>query len=264
MTRVTTHRARIAVLGGFAPSLISFRGHLLAAMAARGHEIVCGAAGFTGDAVAELSRLGVVRCRELPMRRAGMNPAGDGRSFMALCAWLREERPDVLFAYTAKPVIYGGLAARTVGVPDYYPLITGLGYAFGAQPGLRRRMVASLVRRLYGSSLRAATATLFQNPDDEREFRQRRILRARDRTVITNGSGVDLDHYAPAPPPQPSGGPCFLFIGRLLREKGVRELVGAARRVHRVRADVRIQILGDVDDSLAAPGYIRGDDRTAH
>ena len=238
---------KIAVLGTLASSLVAFRGHLIEAMRKHGHEVHCGAADFDDESRKALRAIGVASCQELPLRRTGTNPLHDGQAIFALIAWLEAVKPELLLAYTSKAVNYGGLAARLCGVREFYPLISGLGYAFIDERDHRRALLRSVVCRLYKLSLSRATVTLFQNVDDEREFRARGILRAGQQSLITHGSGVDLDYYAPAPLPPSSEPPAFLFIGRLLWEKGVGELITAARILKRMNARVRIQLLGGLD-----------------
>lgn len=240
---------KVFVMGGWAPSLLLFRGHLLTELVARGHEVVAAAADGTPAIAAELAARGV-RFVELPLQRAGMNPVRDARSIAALVALLRREAPDALFTYTVKPNIYGALAARLAGVPRVFPLVTGLGYAFMGQDRLRRRALATMVRGLYRLAFSRATTVLFQNPDDLREFRELGMLAPAARTAMINGSGVDTEHYCDGPPVTKPV--VFLFIGRLLREKGLLEFVDAARQVKRAHPEVVFRVLGWIDPNPAS------------
>ncbi|WP_395348682.1 hypothetical protein [Variovorax sp. UC122_21] len=96
------------------------------------------------------------------------------------------------FAYTIKPVVYGLLIARILGVPKRFGLITGLGYAFSndGSPGLLRKMLGAFARQLYRLSLSGAEAVFFQNPDDRELFRFQRILKRQAYTCVVNGSGL--------------------------------------------------------------------------
>lgn len=239
---------RIVVMASFAKSLVILRRHLLAALAARGHEVIALAPDDVPEVRAELARIGV-GFRMIALERTGMNPWRDLRAVAGLVALLRELRPEVMLSYTAKPVIYGGLAARAARVPHVFALVTGLGYAFIEQGTLRGRVVGALVRRLYRASLAGAEAVLFQNADDRELFRELGLIGAAKRTVITDGSGVDLAAFAVRPlPPQP----VFLLIARMLRDKGVVELADAARIVKRAVPGARIQLLGPHDTNPAA------------
>jgi glycosyltransferase involved in cell wall biosynthesis len=132
-------------------------------------------------------------------------------------------------------------------------LITGLGYAFSNDdPALFSRWVA---RRLYGFALKRATGIFFQNSDDSDLFLQRGFLSAGQQAIIVNGSGVDLDRYQLAPVRQEEIR--FLFIGRFLVQKGVREFAEVARRVKNVYPNVQFLIAGWIEEG---PGAITAEE----
>ena len=235
---------RIVVIGGWAPSLIKFRGPLLEAMVARGHEVIAIAPEGTDELRQQLQVLGV-RFEELALQRAGIDALADLRTLRSLISRLRALKPDLVLAYTVKPILYGIHAAAIARVPRRAAMITGLGYVFTDGTSLRHRTIRSIATTLYRSSLARCQTIFFQNPDDQREFAERGLLPSSARVEVIRGSGVDLDFYAPSPL---SPGPVtFLFIGRLLRDKGVFELVEAARRVRAMRPAARVQILGWLD-----------------
>ena len=138
---------KILIIGGIPRSLINFRGPLLRALVAAGHEVVAAAAPAPEDVVAELNVVGVRFC-PVPLARAGRNPLGDLKTLFALRALIRREKPDCVLAYTAKPVIYGNFAARGLPGTRVYSMLTGLGYGFGAH-NLRQRMTGQLGQNLY-------------------------------------------------------------------------------------------------------------------
>ena len=112
----------------------------------------------------------------MPLQRTGLNPLVDTRSVVELARMLRRLRPDLLFAYTSKPVIYGTIAARLARVPRVFAMISGLGYAFTGSGELARRLTRQVTSALYRASLRATDGIFFQNPDDLDEFRRRAIV----------------------------------------------------------------------------------------
>ncbi len=137
---------RILLIGGISQSLTNFRGPLIQAMLAQGHDVLA-CAGEPLPAVATTLTEWGVQFIPIPLARAGMNPIGDIRTFFALCRVMRAHSPDAIFAYTIKPVIWGGFAARISGIPRFHALITGLGYAFMADDRTadRRPRTADLV-----------------------------------------------------------------------------------------------------------------------
>lgn len=238
----------IVVVGGFAESLLNFRGALLRSLVERGHRVIACAPAASAGVVDALTAMGVAY-RDVPFNRAGLRPDQDLRALGALVALLREIRPDIFLGYTIKPVIYGLLAARLAGVPRRFAMITGLGYAF-VNSGLRGRLVGAVVRRLYRLSLRNADRVFFQNPDDRALFEQLGLVRGTEQAAMINGSGVDVDSFHPEPIPQ--GPASFLLIARLLRDKGIGEYVEAARIVRARYPRAVFRLAGWIDDNPAA------------
>ncbi|MGN6103563.1 MAG: glycosyltransferase family 4 protein, partial [Kofleriaceae bacterium] len=235
---------RVVVIGGWAPSLIKFRGPLLAALVARGHQVTAMAADGSPEVTAALGELGVA-FEPLFLQRAGLDPRADLRTLITLTTRLRERAPDAVLAYTIKPVIYGMIAAALAGVGRRGAMITGLGYALTRARSPKQRVVAQVARGLYRLGLGRSHVVFFQNPDDRRELEQLGVVPRHVRVAMVRGSGVDLDHYAPSP--LPDGPPRFLFVGRLLRDKGIGEFAEAAARVRARHPDARFQIVGWID-----------------
>jgi glycosyltransferase involved in cell wall biosynthesis len=245
-------RRKILVIASLAESLTGFRAPLLSAMAVRGHRVIACAPAADAHVRSTLARMGV-EYRDLPVDRAGLNPTRDVQLMLSLRRVMRESAPDIVLSYTAKPVIYGSLIARLCGVPAVFALITGLGYGFTAT-GPKARLTGAVLRRLYRAGLRGSRAVFFQNPDDERFFRELGLLGRQTRSVLVNGSGVDIEAFRPAPfPPSVS----FLMIARLLSLKGVHEYARAAEIVRARHPAVPFRLVGWIDDT---PDAIREQD----
>ena len=191
----------------------------------------------------ELAAVGVA-LHDIPLQRAGTNPVADIGLLVSLYRLMRSVRPTITLPYTIKPVIYGTIAAWLARVPRRYALVTGLGYAF---TGSRQGLVTRLVRMLYRFALRRTHKVFFQNPDDERLFRELGLLPANIPSVVVNGSGVDVAQFPVHP--LPVGPPVFLMIARLLGDKGVREYAEAARRIKARQPEVRFQVVGWIDSN---------------
>jgi glycosyltransferase involved in cell wall biosynthesis len=244
------------VLASFALSLSRFRLGLLEALKATGGAVHVAAPGLLGDkpVLNELARVGC-HCHEVPLARTGLNPVKDAATFLALLILLRRERPTHFLGYTAKPVIYGLLAAWLAGVPRRTALITGLGYLFGTNARGLRGLVQRLAWLMYRAALGRATAVVFQNPDDRDLFIRRRLVDPR-KTAIVNGSGVPLDQF-PARPLPPANQCHFLLIARLLRDKGIYEYIEAARRIKTRYPHAAFHLVGWMDSN---PLSIREED----
>lgn len=215
---------------------------MLRSLVEAGHKVVAAAGAQLDDVTAELQKMGVRFC-PVPLARTGLNPLGDLKTLLALWALIRREKPDCVLAYTAKPIIYGNLAARGFPGTRVYSMITGLGYGFGAN-NLRQRITGQLVQTLYRAALKKTSGVFFQNPDDQDEFLNRGLLASDAPVTLINGSGVDLDWYRPQPLPQE---PRFLLIARLLADKGIREYVASARILRKRYPQAQFGIAGNID-----------------
>lgn len=236
------------VLSSFPLSFAGFRLRLLRALRASGGELMLAAPGLNSETVLR-ERLSSLACRfvDLPMARTGTSIAQDLRTLWCLTRLLRTERPSHFLGYTAKPVVYGLLAARLAGVPRRTALITGLGYLFGEDGGAGSRLIRAFGAILYRAALAHATRVIFQNEDDRDLFIRRRLVRP-DRTGVVNGSGVPLDEFPQQPLP-PLGREChFLLIARLLEDKGIREYAEAARRLRCKYPGAVFHLVGWHDD----------------
>ncbi len=237
---------RILVVGPIAVSLLAFRGELLRSLVSRGHEVLALAPSEDAGVREGLRAIGV-QFMTVPMHRNGTNPIRDLGTLRALVRVFRWFDPDIVLCYAVKPVIYGSLAARLTGVPRRTAMITGLGSALVSRASSRAIAVSRLMRLLYAVALRGSDVIFFQNPDDQRLFRQAGLIGRGTRVVRINGSGVDLQHYAPTS--LPAGEVTFVMIGRLIRDKGVAEYVEAARMVREAGAACRFLLVGGVDSN---------------
>jgi glycosyltransferase involved in cell wall biosynthesis len=232
----------VAIIGALPESLVNFRGDLIRTIVLDGHRVTAMAAPGTPECVASIEALGASFV-PFPVNRAGRSVFGDLRTLSALRTALAMLRPDLVLAYTIKPVIWAGCAARLVGIAEFYALIEGVGYAF--QHGHRRRRLLGLVTRvLYALALHRAVRVIFLNPDNKRTFLSKGLVRE-SQTAMIDGIGVDLDYFRRTS--IPGGRPTFLCIARLLGDKGLREYAEAARRVRALYPEVQFRLLGPPD-----------------
>lgn len=234
----------VLIVAANARSLHANRGDLILAMKERGLRVA--AAVPKRDYLPVVEQLGI-DIETFDLHRTGTNPFRDGGSFAALRAIMVKHRPKKVFCYGLKPIGYGVLAARLAGVRECYAMITGLGHLF-TTGGLKNRVLKQGARALYAVSLSQCRTVFFQNRDDLRELAACLPFVPRRRFHLTAGSGVNLERFAPQPglPERPT----FLFVGRLLREKGIAEFVAAARLVRARQRDARFVAVGPLDTSL--------------
>ena len=240
---------KIVVVGGKARSIMRHRGPLVRAMVQAGHDVVCTAPDNELAMADQIPTVLGARFEPVALRRSSTNPLVDARGVAELAALMRRESPDLVFSYTIKPVIYGSIAARIAGVPQITSLITGLGAGFiatNARQRARRRVVTSL----YQAALAVNHRIAFQNSDDAALFLELGILPDLSRVEVVDGSGIDLDHFARQPlPPGPLK---VLWLGRLLNDKGLIELVDAMRLLRELCPQVQLSVLGLFDDAQPA------------
>lgn len=235
------------LLAGAAPkSIINFRGVLVKAIADKGWKVTTLAAAQDPDISARVRELGAVH-RKYSVARTGVNPFQDLATLNQFRNILKEEKPDKILAYTVKPVTWLGIANRFFGKAEFYALITGLGYVFHGN-SLKRKVIRWFVTRLYKLSLSGAKTCFFQNVDNLEAFVQYGIV-DREKCVVVNGSGVDLEHYKHTPQPQSDNGVRFLLIARLLGDKGIREYAAAASRLKSEYSDTSFVLVGPTDPS---------------
>ena len=213
-----------------------FRRSLITALAEKADVYL--AAPF-GKMVPELRSLGV-ELIETPMDRRSIDPIKDLKLFCTYRRLLRRIRPDLVITYTVKPNVYGGLACRMARVP-YAANITGLGTAF-QKDGLLKK----LVTRLYKIGLKRAKVVFFENCENLRTFTGLGIV-PEEKACLLNGAGVDLDYFQPAE--YPAGEVMrLLFVGRVMREKGVDELLSAVGELAREGLPVHLDMVGGQDE----------------
>jgi glycosyltransferase involved in cell wall biosynthesis len=212
-------------------NLLNFRAGFIQALMAEGHTVVLAAP--ADEHVPALQALGA-RFEHLPMQSHGTNPLLDLVLLLRFLSVLRRERPAVLLVYTAKPNVYGSLAANAMGIPVVNN-IAGLGSVF-----IRGGWQEVVLTTLYRFALTRAKRVFFQNPDDYRQFVEMGLVRAAKCEVLP-GSGVDLQRFQPVPLPIMQRADdlnghsnkdkrfVFLLVARLLRDKGVQEYAEAAR-----------------------------------
>lgn len=234
---------KVAVVSAYTKSHAGIRADLIRSFVERGHEVVV----FGGDSEDEWRDFFANRgCkyRQFFVHRTGTNPFQDLKTVRSLRGLYKEECPDKVFTYHAKGNIYGSIAAHQAGICEIYSLVAGLGTIFRDNPD-GFNLVRSVMGAEYKYALRHAKTVFFQNNDDRALFAEKGIVDP-GKTTIINGSGVDLERFAYTPPPEEVS---FLFVGRLIKDKGIREFIDAAKTVKSDFPSVRFEIVGDIDDN---------------
>jgi len=186
----------------------------------------------------------------LRLRRAGRNPFGELLAIAQLVRVYRAHRPDVVHHIAMKPVLYGSLAARIAGVPAIVNAIVGLGYVFISADLQARLMRPAFVLAMRWLLNGPRCTTLLQNTDDRQALTSLGAIQG-GRTVIIRGSGVDTDLYR-FRAEQPPGPPVALVASRMLWDKGIGEIVEAARLLRERGTEIVIRLVGEPDPANPA------------
>lgn len=211
---------RIAVIANFDFGLYKFRKALLEQLIKDGNEVYILLP--NGEFVDRLVEMG---CRfiETPIERRGMNPLKDISLYRLYKIILKEIRPDLVITYTVKPNVYGGFACRMLKIP-YAANITGLGSAIEGGGVLRK-----LVLTMYRTALKKARIVFFENEGNRQMIVDSGTVRA-EQTYVLHGAGIDTDEYELSDYPD-DGATKFLYVGRIMKEKGVDELFSSMERL---------------------------------
>lgn len=233
----------VMVVSRCAWTLFSFRGNLIRQLKAEGYHVIAVGDGSDGYGQRICTELGVSFV-DVPVAARGFNPFVECLFVMRMLKTIRRYRPDIIHFFTIKPVVFGSIAAAIARVAVRVSTITGLGYAFtDASPVLK-----GIVTRLYRLALAFNHWVFFQNGEDQRLFEQTGIIRS-GRSSVVAGSGVDLNRFQPMELEIREKAPFrLLFIGRLLRDKGIMELISAARVIRQSGMPVQIACLGAIDE----------------
>lgn len=182
----------------------------------------------------------------LDLNRGGLNPFADFKPFLKLVFFLSKQRPDILQCVSIKPVLYGATAGTIVGLKRIVCLVNGLGYAFEGN-NFKGKIVKRIAMALYRNALALpGIRVIFQNPDDRAYFIDNELVAA-NKTLLIRGSGVNMEKFKTTPQPN-NPRPVILFVGRLLWNKGIKELVEASRILKLEKLEFNLKIVGGPDD----------------
>ena len=210
---------RLAIVTNTSWNIYNFRLGLLKALQEEGYHMIAIAPKDTYSE--KLEALGI-EYYEISMNNKGTNPLEDAKLMWDLYHLYKRLHLDAILQYTIKPNIYGSLAAKMLEIP-VLSNISGLGTVF-----LDNRFSSKVAKFLYKVALRDVHSVLFQNSEDKTSFIQAKLVEE-SQTQLLPGSGINTDRFVPQELDKKSDKPCFLFIARLLRDKGIVEYVDAAR-----------------------------------
>ena len=228
---------KIAIIANSSAGLFNFRQELIRSLS-KENEVL--AITPNNGSISEIEALGC-RVIEIPVDRRGMNPIKDFSLFMRYNNILKLEKPELVITYTIKPNLYGGAAAKRLGIP-YAGNITGLGTALQGNGVLKKVII-----RMYKKAFRKAKVVFFEN-EENRDFFVNEGIVNHNKTCLLAGAGVNLNRFVVLD--YPNGEKTrFLFMGRVMKEKGIEELFSAMERLIDDGFDCELNILGSFEEN---------------
>ena len=231
---------KILVLSNFGMGLFKFRKELLQELTKQGHKVFVSLP--YDDYVPLLESLG---CKyiESKVDRRGTNPFADIKLLSSYINIINKIKPDIVLTYTIKPNVYGGIVCRMTKTP-YLPNITGLGTAVENE-GLLQKITLNL----YKIALKNAKCTFFQNEPNRQFFIDRGIIK--NKSKVIPGSGVNLEQHCFEEYPDDKDKIRLLFIGRIMRAKGIDELLEAAKQMIESNKKVEFHLVGFCEEGYS-------------
>lgn len=240
---------KIVFIATVASSIYGFRQPLITELQKQGHTIYAFVSEYTQCELDKIQAMGVVAI-PYQLNRGGLNPIADIIATYKLVQQIKQIHPDLVFSYFSKPVIFGTLAAKIAKVPKIFAMLEGLGYTFTEQPDgmtTKTKIIRSIQMLLYSMSLPLVDKLIFLNPDDPKDLLEKHNIKVKQ-VEILGGIGLNLVDYPYQPIEQPIDLVRFLFIGRLLKEKGIHEFIQATKIVKAQYPNTVFTVLGAIDN----------------
>lgn len=241
---------KIIIIGTVASSFYGFRADLIKALVELNHEVYAFTSEYKKGDLSKIRALGATPIL-YRLRRGGLNPFSDIKALYDLFKKIKKINPDLVFSFASKAIIFGTIASKIAHVPKITGMLEGLGYTFTPQPDgldIRTKTIKLVQIALYKTALPLLDNIIFLNPDDPKDLLEKYKINVRNIDVL-GGIGVDLKEYHFQPHSFNTNGINFLFIGRLLKEKGIYELIRAAELVQIKYPETTFTVLGEIDSS---------------
>jgi glycosyltransferase involved in cell wall biosynthesis len=241
-------KKNILLIASYAGSLIGFRGDFIKSLIQNSFNVFTAAPSYTSEDITTLNEIGATPI-EFNLQRTGLNPLNDLKAIKELKSIMKDNKIDLVFPYTVKPVIYGSMAANSCKIP-VVSLITGLGYAFtGLTP--KARALQRFNETLYKLSIRKNKVIVFQNKDDYQLFLDRKVISKQQKVDFVSGSGVNLNQFT-FKEKNASDKVSFLLVARLIKEKGIALYMEAAKILKAKYPKAEFHLIGAPETSPSA------------
>lgn len=240
---------KIAIIGSTAYNLYNFRKDFIFACLEQGHQVYAFVSEYDDQWLDIIKNLGATPI-SYQLSRGGLNPLSDLYSIFQLINKIKEIQPDIVFSYSTKPIIYATLAAYKTNVPYIYGMIEGLGSPFTIHKhgqSLKTKLIRFVQISLYRLAFPYLDKIIFLNRDDPKDLVHRYNLPHKNNAIEVLGPiGLNLQEYAYTKWDTEKN-LSFIFIARLIAEKGIFEYLEAARIVKEKYPDITFKIIGGLD-----------------
>ena len=239
---------KIFIIGNLASTMINFRKEFIKMLVSSGYEVYCLASDYDKKSREKISSFGAIPL-DYSLNAKGLNPFKDLIATYDLIRLFRQYKPDVVFSFFVKPVIFATIAAKIARVPRIVGMIEGLGGAFTTHKNgqtKKAKIIKTIQIFLYKISLPLLNELIFLNNDDKKELVDTCSMNVKSVNIL-GGIGVDLDKFSYSK--ATSDHISFIFIGRLLTEKGIFEYLEAAKIVKDKYKDINFYILGGFEEN---------------
>lgn len=234
-------KKKVLLIGNHGFVIYNFRKELIRELLQKGYDVYIT---LPRDEKVEVMQQWGCHYIETKVDRRGMNPIKDFSLFLRYMRILMQVKPDVVLTYTIKPNLYGGIASRLMRIP-YLVNITGLGSGFGRNKWLRMALVI-----LYKWALKGAECVYFQNEEDMRQILGFNMGKGEHK--LLPGSGVNLQEFTYTEYPSEKHGPIrFLFVGRIMKDKGIDQYLEAAKQIRAKHPNTAFEIIGFIEKTDA-------------
>ncbi len=238
---------KIALIGTVAQCVILFRKDMILTLKEQNHEVFVFCVDYTEDTKKQIESFGAITI-DYTLNRAGLNPFRDIKDTINLSKKLEELKIDISFSYFVKPVIFGTIASKLAGVKKRFGMLEGLGYVFTDLPNgvsQKQKILRTVQVFLYRLSFPLLEKIIFLNPDDQKDLIEKYNIKTK-KVEVLGAIGLNLDEYKYSKPSFEKIR--FIFIGRLLAEKGIFEYIEAAKIVKKSFSNVEFVVLGGLDE----------------
>lgn len=238
---------KIMVISSKTSTMFSYRKDMMCEFMRHGNQVVAVGDAPENEWTDTYNQIGA-KYRQIYVRRNGLNPLDDIKTLKSLIKIIAEEKPDKIFAYHSKSIVYGSIAARINKIKEMYALISGLGSIIRGT-GFKNKIVKEVLKFEYKFAFKLCKKIITHNSDDRQLLLDEKYLKDPDKIKTVNGSGVNLDVFRYSATKKTN---TFLIISRIIGDKGIREYVKAAEIVKKTHPEAKFKVAGAYDTNPSA------------